>query len=98
MLLPSNTTNVCLSLSSIPTTMRFDFICKNEKKKRDQLLRAPSSVGMYNSTRVDKGRKCGLLLVIKRKARAEVGREEEGPLCDPGSELLLGGSARVVRG
>ena len=34
----------------------------------------------------------------KMKARAEVGREEEGPLCDPGSELLLGGSARVVRG
>ena len=23
---------------------------------------------------------------------------EKGPLCDPGSELLLGGSARVVRG
>ena len=33
-----------------------------------------------------------------KKARAEEGREEEGPLCDPGSELLLGGSARVVRG
>ena len=31
------------------------------------------------------------------KARAEVGREEEGPLCDTGSELLVGGSARVVR-
>ena len=31
----------------------------------------------------------------KMKARAEVGREEEGPLCDPGCELLLGGSARV---
>ena len=37
-----------------------------------------------------------LLLAIKMKARAEVGREE-GPLCDSGSELLLGGSARVVR-
>ena len=35
---------------------------------------------------------------IKMKARAEVGRGEEDPLCDPGSELLLGGSARVVRG
>ena len=29
---------------------------------------------------------------------AVVGRGEEGPLCDPGSELLLGGSTRVVRG
>ena len=25
-----------------------------------------------------------------------VGRGEEGPLCDPGSELLLGGRARIV--
>ena len=64
----------------------------------DQLLRAPSSVGRYISTRVDEGRKCWILPAIKMKARAEVGREEEGPLCDPGSELLLGGSARVVRG
>ena len=35
------------------------------------------------------------------KARTVVGRGEEGPLCDPGSELLqfkLGGRARVVRG
>ena len=55
--LPSNTTNVRLSLSSNPTMMRFDFICKNAKK-RDQLLRAPSSVGRCNSTRVDEGRKC----------------------------------------
>ena len=35
---------------------------------------------------------------VKMKARAKVGREKEGPLCDPGSELLLGGSARTVRG
>ena len=27
-----------------------------------------------------------------------MGRGEEGPLCGPGSELLLGGSARAVRG
>ena len=32
------------------------------------------------------------------KADIVVGRGEEGPLCDPGSELLLVGSARVVRG
>ena len=68
------------------------------QKERDQLLRAPSRVGRYNSTRVDEGKKCSLLFAIKMKARAEVGREEEGPLCDPGSEVLLGGSARVVRG
>ena len=30
--------------------------------------------------------------------RTVVGRGEEGPLCDPGSESLLGGRAREVRG
>ena len=49
----------------------------------------------YNSTRVDEGRKCGILLAIKMKASAEVGRGEEGPLYNPGSELLLGGRARI---
>ena len=47
------------------------------------------------SMRVDEGRKGWILLAIKMKARTVVGRGEEGPLCDPGSELLLGGSARV---
>ena len=64
-------------------------------------MRAPSGVGRYNSTRVDEGRKCYSLLAIqtkKMKARAELGREEETPLCDPGFEFLLGGSARVGRG
>ena len=37
-------------------------------------------------------------LAIKMKACTLVGRGEEGPLCDPGSKLLLGGSAKVVRG
>ena len=32
------------------------------------------------------------------KARTVVGRGEEGPLCDPGSEVLLEGRGRVVRG
>ena len=32
------------------------------------------------------------------KARTVVGRGEEGPLCDPGSASVPGGSARVVRG
>ena len=64
-------------------------------QKKDPLLRAPSSVGRYNSTRVDEGRKCRILLATKMKARTVVGRGEEGPLCDPGSELLLEGRARV---
>ena len=55
--------------------------------------RAPSSVGGYISTRVDEGRKC--LPVIKVKARNVVGRGEEDPLCEPGSELLVGGRTRV---
>ena len=53
-------------------------------------------MGRYNSTRVDEGKKCRLLLAIKMKARAGVGKGEEDPLCDPGSELPLGRSARVV--
>ena len=95
MVLPSNTTNVWLSLSSTPTAMKYYLICQNAIKKRGQLLRAPAR---YNSTRVDEGRKCLIFLAVKMRTRDEVGREEEGPLCDPGSESLLGGSARMVRG
>ena len=69
-------------------------------QKKDQLLRAPSSVvGRCNSTRVDEeGRKCWILLATKLKARTVVGRGKKGPLCDPRSELLLGGVTRVVQG
>ena len=67
-------------------------------QKRDQLLRAPSSVGRYNATRVDDGRKMLNYAREKMKARTVVRRGEKGPLCDAGSELLLGGSTRVVRG
>ena len=59
-----------------------------QKQNKDQLLRAPSSVGRYNSTRVAEERKWWILLAVKLKARAEVAREEEGLLCDPVSELL----------
>ena len=38
------------------------------------------------------------LLEIKMKARTVVGSGDEDPLCDPGSELLLGRSARVMQG
>ena len=96
--LPSNTTKVCPSLNSIPTAMRFDIICINAKKDGNQLLKASGNVARYNLTQVDEGRKCRFFLPIQKKALAEVWREEEGPPCDPGSELLLGGSARVVRG
>ena len=80
--------------------MRFDFItCKNAINKTDQLLKTPSNVGRCNSTRMDEeGRKCSLLLAIKMKARADVRRGQEGTVCDPRSELLLGRSVRVVRG
>ena len=40
---------------------------------------------------------------MEAKARTVVGRGEEGPLCDPGSELLSGGrgresGARIING
>ena len=51
--LPSNTTNDWLSLSSTPTTMRFDYICKNAKNRTGihLLLRAPSSVDWFDASR-----------------------------------------------
>ena len=36
--------------------------------------------------------------MMKMKARTVLGRGDEGPLCDPASEVLLGGRARVVQG
>ena len=57
------------SLSSIPTVVRFDFTCKNKwkKHKKGKLLRALSSVGRYNSTRVNKGRKWWIFFAIKKE-------------------------------
>ena len=40
----------------------------------------------HNSTRVDGGRKYFILLALRMKARTVVGKGEEGPPCDPGSE------------
>ena len=34
----------------------------------------------------------------KNEGTYRSGEGEESPLCDPGSELLLGGKARAVRG
>ena len=42
-----------LPFSSIPTVMRFSFFFKHGKRKRDQMLKAPSSMGRYSSTRVN---------------------------------------------
>ena len=60
MVLPSNTTSIFLSVLEFdPRHDEIDFIRKNAKKeKRDQLLISPSSVGRFNSTRVDEGRNC----------------------------------------
>ena len=53
--------------------MRFDYICKYAKNKGDQLLRAPSSVSRYKSTRVDEGRKCWILLGVKTRHVPKLG-------------------------
>ena len=46
--------------------------------------RAYYSVGKHNSTRVDEGRKCRILLAIKKfKSRTVMGREEQKLLSDP---------------
>ena len=52
---------------------------------------------MLSTIRRDSTReeKCCLLLAIEMKARIVVGTGLKGPLCDPGSELLLGERARV---
>ena len=60
------------------------------KKKKDQLLRAPS-VGKHNSMRVDEGRKGRNLLAIKMRG---TNRTWWG---DPGSELRLRGREKEGR-
>ena len=65
-------------------------------KKKDQLLRAPS-VGKRNSTRVDERRKSWNLLAIKCKGRTSWVGSEKSLLCDPGSELRLGGKGENRR-
>ena len=44
-------------------------------------------MGRYNSTRIDEGKKCRILLAIKIRAGTVVGRGEGSPLYDSGSEL-----------
>ena len=52
-------------------------------------------MGKHNSTQVDEGRRGKKELKSSRdkkcKARTIVGRREKSLLCDPGSELRLGG-------
>ena len=56
----------------------------------DKLLIAPSSVGIgtirHESTRQENA---GPISRLNEGVFTVVGRGEEGPLCDPGSELLL---------
>ena len=76
----------------IPPWRDFEFICKKKKeKKKDQLLRAPSvGTGQFDASR---RRKKELKSSRDKNARHEpqwVGGEKS-LLCDPGSELRLGG-------
>ena len=72
-----------------------------EKERINLMLKMPSSVGRYTSTRIDEGRKCLILLAIKIKACTVVERGTEGPLYDPGFELYYWegeSSARIING
>ena len=48
-------------------------------------------MGKHNSTPVDEGRKSFNLLAIKMRGTNRSGGGEKSLLCDPGSELRLGG-------
>ena len=65
------------------------FIFRRANIKRDQLLRVRSSLVQFDAIRQDKK-----MLTCSRSCiagtRSVVGTGEEGPLFDPGSELLLG--------
>ena len=73
------------------------------KIKKDQLLRAPSA-GKHSSTRVDEGGKKELKSSRDKNARHEPLWDggEKSLLCDPGSELRLGGRenrrANIING
>ena len=68
-------------LSSVPVMSRSTRVCRVIRRRsvlhttircestREDIMRAPSSVGRYDSARVDEGRKCLLLLAIEMKAR-----------------------------
>ena len=77
--------------------MIFNVICEKKIRQDQQLLRAPC-VGKIRRVLIREEHAEFLLAIkmtIKIKARAAVeGTGEKGPLCDPGSESLLGGSAR----
>ena len=60
----------------------------------------PVTTGLSRSSKVDVREKSIYIYIyiVIRESYSGKGEKEEGPLCDPGSELLLGGSARLVRG
>ena len=51
------------------------------------MMKSPSSVSRYTSTRIDEGRKCRILLAMEIRACTVVGTVEGSPLYDPGFEL-----------
>ena len=75
--------------------MRFDLVCENACRK-GQPFRAPSAwEGTIDSTRVDEREELTwIILAIIIKARAVEDKGGKGQ-CNPRSELLLGGRARV---
>ena len=60
-------------------------------------MKSPSSVGRFQSTRIDEARKCSILLAMKIRAGTVVGRGEGSPLYDAGSKLHYWEGARVMR-
>ena len=54
-------------------------------------------MGRYNSTRINEGRKCRILLEIEIRACTVVGMGEGSPLYDPGSELYYWGGESNAR-
>ena len=91
-------------MSSNPAVERFGIYLRNKEKEKekDQLLRAPLAwVGTIRreSTREERAE---IFSRQQCKARTVVGRGGKRLLCDPGSELRLGGRdnrrAKIING
>ena len=78
-------------------------IATTEQRRRRSIHAVPNHRSQKKDTNVciqfDEGRRGNKMLNYSREkieGTYRSGEGEEGPLCDPGSELLLGGRARVV--
>ena len=78
-----------LVVTRIPGLYLYQVSCE---RTINSVIRIRQFVLVYYLTRVDEGRKCSSFLAIRTKARTVVGRGEEGPLCDPGSEFYWEGA------